>query len=131
MEEWPGGRVDRLIGQMFISPASAPAAASGYGVFVGFTTQPSAAANIFDPEANPEHRWLHWDSVFPQIGGTAAADSNASRWVGYFRMGFDLRIRRRLDDDQMLLMVVKNSSNSAATIQFSYAFRLLIALGRK
>lgn len=129
LEEWPNGRVDRLIGQMFISPATGPAAASGYGVFVGFDFV--QAGTINDPETAPDHRWIHWDSVYPQIGGTGAADSNAARWVGYFRLQFDLRIRRRIQEDSELRLQVKNSSFSAASVQFSYAFRILIAAGRK
>jgi hypothetical protein len=114
---------------MFFSPATAPAAASGYGIFLGFSLLGNS--EIADPETAADHRWIHWDSCFPQIGGTAAADSNASRWVGYFRFNFDLRIRRRPNADQALWMMVKNSGASAASIQYSYAFRLLMAAGRK
>jgi hypothetical protein len=127
LEEWPGGRIERLIGQLFVSPATAPAAATGYGVFLGFDIQDAA----YDPETAGDHRWIHWDSCFPQIGGNAAADSNASRWVGYFRFNFDLRIRRRYDTDKALALQVKNSASSGASIQYSYAFRILIAAGRK
>lgn len=129
MEEWPGGRIDRLIGQMFFSPATGPIAASGYGIFFGF--QVDGPALFFDPELAPDHRWIHWDSCYPQIGGTGAADANSARWIGYFRFGFDLRIRRRLDADKQFSLVVKNSNASAASIQYSYAFRILVAAGRK
>lgn len=131
-EEWPGGRLDRLIGHMFISPATAPAGATGYGVFVGFSIREvgTAAAN-YDPELAPDHRWIHWEAVYPQIGGNAAADSNASRWIGYFRLGFDFRIRRRYGVDRSFSLMVKNSNSSGAAIQYSYAFRMLIAAGAK
>lgn len=132
LEEFPGGRLDRLIGSMFISPATAPAAATGYGVFIGFSWRQNAiASSTYDPELEPEHRWIHWDNVFPQIGGTAAADSNASRWIGYFRLQFDLRIRHRYGEFEDLMMYVKNSNSSGAAIQYSYGFRMLVAAGRK
>lgn len=129
LEEWPGGRVSRLLGQMFISPATAPAAASGYGVFVGFSL--ISPAEVVDPELNLDHPWIHWDSVYPQIGGNGAADSNSSRWIGYFRIGIDLRMRIRPKADQAFIFFVKNSNSSAAAIQFSFAFRMLIAAGKK
>lgn len=133
LEEWPNGRIDRAIGSLFISPATAPAAATGYGVFLGFTMRPAVAlaAVPYDPEVNLDHRWIHWDLCFPQIGGAAAADSNAARWIGYFRFNYDLRIRRRIQEDNELVLMVKNSSFSGASIQISYAFRILVAAGRK
>lgn len=129
LEEWPGGRIDKCIGSIFFSPATAPAVASGYGIFFGFTLV--GPFEQLDPETNLDHRWLHWGHCFPQIGGTAAADSNASRWIGYFRFDIHDRWRRRFQDDQQLNLYVKNSVSSAASIQFSYSFRFLIAAGRK
>lgn len=133
LEEWPGGRLARVIGQLFISPATAPAAATGYGVFFGFTWSEVGATGTqtYDPETELDHRWIHWDSCFPQIGGTAVADSNASRWVGYFRFNFDIRRAGRYRSDQFLGLEVKNSNFSGASIQFSYALRFLLQAGAR
>lgn len=133
LEEWPGGRIDRLLGQIFFSPATAPAAASGYGIFFGLTMGEIGASGTttYDPETELDHRWIYWNSCFPQIGGTGASDQNVARWMGYFRFDLDRRIRRRYDTDRQLTLEVKNSNSSAASIQFSYAFRVLIAAGRK
>lgn len=133
MEEWPGARVDRLLLSMFVSPATGPAAASGYGVFIGITvTQIGVGGGLsYDPELMPEHRWLWWTSLFPQIGGTGAADQNVARWAGYFPIQLDRRIRRRLQEDENLILFVKNSASSAASVQYSITARILLALGRK
>lgn len=133
MEEFPGARVAFIQGNLFISPASAPAAASGYGVFFGITRIVGiggSAANP-DPEVNGDYNWVYWNSCFPQIGGTAAADSNASRWIGYFRFDIAMRTRLRWHDFDDLRLQVKNSNSSAQNIQFSYAFRFRILAGSK
>lgn len=133
MEEFPGGRVDRLLFSGFVSPATGPAAATGYVVFLGITVRPIAGGTPtdFDPEVQLEHRWLWWTSVFIQLGGTGAADQNVARWAGYFPLVMDRRIRRRLQDDEDLCLEVKNSPSSGASIQFAYAARIIIAAGRK
>lgn len=133
LEEWPGGRIDRLLLSMFISPATAPAAATGYGVFIGLSlVQLSGGTpNTYDPELQPEHRWLWTAQCFPQIGGTGAADQNAARWAGYFPLYMDRKIRRRPQEDEQLSLFVKNSSASGASIQYSFAARLIVAAGRK
>ena len=129
MEEFPGGRVDRIIGNGFVSPATSPAGASGYSVFYGVTkTNPT---EIFDPELAPEHRWMHWGAVAPQIGGSGAANDNSSRWIGYMPLSFDYRPRTRMQEDEDLVLIFKNSSNSAASIQYFLQLRMLIALGAK
>lgn len=136
LEEWPGGRLARVIGQMFISPATAPAAASGYGVFVGLVVEGTAtfgggSSAAWDPELDQDFGWIWWQSVFPQIGGTGAADSNASRWIGYFRLDIHERLRKRFAATDKLAIKVKNSNSSAASVQYSYSFRWQIAAGRR
>lgn len=125
LEEWPNATLRKLIGTLFISPATAPAAASGYGVFLGIYRRRvvGAAALVADPEVAPEHPFIWWNCCFPQIGGTAAADSNASRWIGYFRFDIHLSVRLRMIENEELLLAVKNSASSAASIQYSFAFR--------
>lgn len=133
MEELPGAKLAIIRGSLFVSPATAPAAATGYGVFLGIYRRTSiSGTNITpDPEINPEFGWIWWDLVFPQIGGTAAADSNASRWIGYFRLDIALRTRIRWHEFDDVLLAVKNSASSGAAIQFSYGFRLRVVAGRK
>jgi hypothetical protein len=132
LEEWPRGSVRRILGQIFVSPATAPAAATGYGVFLGLQWEQSSSGAAFDPEANLDsNSWFWWNSCYPQIGGNAAADSNASRWVGYFRFDLDVRRAHRYSDFEQLLLMIKNSNSSGASIQFSYAFRILVAAGAK
>lgn len=132
LEEWPGGSLARIIGHLFLSPATAPAAPTGYGVFFGITWETVGVTNAsHDPELWLDHRWKWWNCCFPQIGGTAAADSNASRWVGYFALQMDLRRLGRWDTDRQLYLYVKNSNSSGASVQFSYAFRFLIIAGRR
>lgn len=131
LEEWPKGTLVRLVGNFFVSPATAPAAATGYGVFMGLFWQQQASSPDFDPEINLDAPWKWWHCMFPQIGGTAAADSNASRWIGYFPVHLDLKsVRKRFDDFSQLRFVFKNSNSSGAAIQFSFAFRYLIRAGR-
>lgn len=131
LEEWPRGSLVRILGSMFISPATAPAAASGYGVFLGlYWVQVSGGSQTLDPEVSPEFGWKWWHVLFPQIGGNAAADSNASRWAGYFPIQFDLKHHHRFTDNEGFNLAVKNSNLSAASIQFSFAFRFLIRAGR-
>lgn len=131
LEEWPAGTVVRLLGSVFFSPATAPAAATGYGIFMGLYWAQNHGQG-FDPETNLDFRWKWWNCIFPQIGGTAAADSNASRWIGYFPLHIDLgrSIRRKIDDFMELSFAIKNSVSSGASIQYSYAFRALIRSGR-
>lgn len=134
LEEWPRGRIARILGQIFVSPATAPAVATGYGVFLGITLAPidAAAASIaFDPEVDLDHRWRWWGSCFPQLGGTGAADSNASRWVGYFRFDLDVKRTGRYAADDRLQIALKNSASSGASVQYSFAFRILIAAGAR
>lgn len=134
MEEFPGARVSTVMGQLFISPATAPAAATGYGVFIGLSRVASVGGSgpTPDPETSLDYSgWLYWNSCFPQIGGNAAADSNASRWVGYFRFDIFIRSRIRWHDFDNLNLYVKNSNSSGAAIQFSYTFRFRIAAGVK
>ena len=106
-EEWPNGRIDRIIGTLFFSPATAPAAASGYGIFFGFTK--AITGTTIDPELLPDHRWSHWGAAFPQIGGNGAADSNASRWVDTF----DLIWTSGPDGECNLTMLATCSSKTA------------------
>lgn len=133
LEEWPGGRLERLLLSFFMSPATSPAVASGYGVFVGLTLRQigNAGVNAYDPETLLEHRWLWWATMFPQIGGTGVSDQNVARWIGYFPIQLDRRIRRRPQEDEDLALFVKNSNSSAASIQYSAAWRILVAAGRK
>lgn len=133
MEEFPGARVSTIQGSFFISPATAPAAASGYGVFMGLFRRilVGGSGATPDPETNGDFPWVWWNCCFPQIGGTAAADSNASRWIGYFRFDIHMRSRLRWHDFDDLYLAIKNSNSSAASIQYSYAFRFRIAAGAK
>lgn len=132
MEEYPGARTGLLRGSIFVSPSSAPAAATGYGVFLGITRLVSAGGNAApDPELNLDYNWLWWECCFPQIGGTAAADSNAARWIGYFRLDVLIRTRLRWHDFDFLALAVKNSNSSGAGIQYSFAMRCQILAGAK
>jgi hypothetical protein len=133
LEEFPGGRLERIILDGFFSPATAPVAATGYGIFCALhlpTTQGAFPAT-YDPESAEQYNWLWWSAVFPQIGGTAVADSNASRWMGYIPFHVDIRPRRRYGDLGVPVFSVKNSAGSGASIQFSFAVRLLFAAGAR
>lgn len=134
LEEFTQPKLVRVMGSIFVSPSTAPANPSGYGVFLGISRLPNVGAGTIqpDPELNLEWQsWLWWQLCFPQIGGTAVADSNASRWVGYFRFDVNIRSRIRFREDDTLNLFVKNSASSAAGIQYSVAFRFLLAAGRK
>lgn len=129
LEEWPRGTLVRLIGSLFVSPATAPAAATGYAVYLGLYWQ-QQTVGTFDPEVNQDANvWKWWHVIFPQIGGTGASDQNAARWAGYFPFTFDLKMRHKFTDYEQFLLAVKNSAASGASIQFSYAFRYLIKAG--
>jgi hypothetical protein len=126
-EEFPGGRLDKIFLSMFVSPSTGPAVASGYVVYAGLTLSETA----WDPEIQTDFRFLWHQVVFPQIGGTGAADSNASRWIGYFPLMARLQPRRRIQAEQSLFINVKNSVASAAGIQYSLFVRCLIAAGAR
>lgn len=133
LEEWARPLWVRTIGSLFVSPSTAPAAASGYGVFVGLakrSTTPTST-QLWDPRLNPDHRWQWWNVCFPQIGGTGAADQNAARWAGYFRFDVNMRMRERMADDEEIAVCVSNDGVSAASIQYSCFFRFLLATGAK
>jgi len=134
LEEFPKSLWVRVLGTIFLSPATAPAAASGYGVGLGITHEEIGAGGLTappDPFAQIDHRWQWWAAAFPQIGGTGAADQNASRWAGYFQFVLDQRLKERLQDNEELVLMVKNDAASAASIQVSYALRFLFAVGAK
>lgn len=132
MEEYPGAKVHLIQGSVFFSPATAPAAASGYGIFFGIYRRVTLGGQATpDPELNLDFPWVHWGLCFPQIGGTGAADSNASRWIGYFRFDILQRVRLRWHDFDDLFFTVKNSASSAASIQYSYGFRMQVLAGAK
>lgn len=133
-EEFTEPRLGLIQGSIFVSPATAPAAATGYGVFIGLTKlQGITGATVTpDPETNLDYpSWLYWNCCFPQIGGSAAADSNASRWIGYFRFDVLIRSRLRFREGEQLNIFVKNSASSGAAIQYSFAFRGRVLAGRK
>lgn len=134
LEEFAEPRLGLIQGQMFVSPATAPAAATGYGVFMGITKLQGITGSpiLPDPENALDYpSWLWWNSCFPQIGGTAAADSNASRWIGYFRFDIHLFARMRVREGELLALMVKNSNNSGASIQYSITLRARLLAGRK
>lgn len=133
LEEFTQPKLILLLGSMFFSPATAPAAATGYGIFMGLYRRTNVGGGFVtpDPEINGEHPFIYWDCYFPQIGGNGAADSNASRWVGYIPVKLMLRPRIRFRENEELILVVKNSAQSGAAIQFSHAWRFKLAAGRK
>lgn len=133
LEEWPRPLWVRTIATIFVSPATAPAAASGYFVGLGLTWRPTSAGSTinYDPILAPDHRWQWVQYCYPQIGGTGAADANASRWAGYFRFDINMRNKERLADDVEIIMFVKNDTASAAAIQWSGFYRFLLAAGAK
>lgn len=132
MEEFPRALLTRILGTIMISPATAPAAATGYSVAVGLTKIPTGTvAATFDPELQPDHRWTWWNICFPQLGGNGAADQNASRWAGYFRFDLDRRTKERFGPDEGFAICVKNSSVSGAAIQWAAFFRFGLAVGAK
>jgi hypothetical protein len=134
LEEFPRSLWVRSICSIFVSPATAPAAATGYYVGMGLCHAEIGAAGtigIPDPLAQFDHRWQWHQVCYPQIGGTGAADQNASRWAGYFRFDIDMRHKERLADNEEIVFPVTNSSGSGASIQWSGTFRLLLGVGAK
>lgn len=132
LEEWPNGRIERVLLTMFVSPSTSPAAATGYGVLIGITSESVGVTTVsHDPETMLDHKWMWWNACFPQIGGTGAANDNSSRWIGYFRFDVDIRPRFRIQPDVNLSLNVKNSVASGAAIQYSFGYRVLIAAGAK
>src|SRR5216683_2283102 len=120
LEEFPRSKLVKIIGSIFVSPATAPAGASGYIVGLGLTkAQVGAASSTYDALANLDHRWTWWQCCFPQIGGSGAADQNAARWAGYFRFDLMYKTAERFADDEQFIISVSNSSASAASIQYS------------
>jgi len=132
LEEFPRALLVHVVASIFVSPATAPVAATGYGVFLGLTkAQAGAVTSVYDPETEPDHRWSWWNACFPQVGGTGVADQNAARWAGYFRFDIDRRMKERFAPDEVLEFQVKNSNSSGASIQTSMSFRFLLATGAK
>ena len=128
LEEFPRCTILRIRGSLTVNPATSPAAASGYVVWMGIAALTSDSAG-WDPETNIEFPWMWHEMIAPQMGGTGVSNDNSSRWAAYFRIAFDVRAKRKTQENTVVQLLVKNSNQSAAAVQFLAVSRCLVLVG--
>jgi hypothetical protein len=129
MDEIQKPTILRIRGQVTVNPATSPAAATGYEVFMGIHVRDIQAAISWDPELQMEFGWMWHKVIAPQMGGTGASDSNIMRFAAYFRMEIDVRAKRKVGENYELDFVIKNSNSSGASVQYFASFRILLLAG--
>jgi hypothetical protein len=83
----------------------------------------------YDPETQIEFPWMWHEMIAPQMGGTGVSDSNIMRFAAYFRVGFDVRAKRKTGEQNFLGLQIKNTTQSAAAVQVVLVSRTLLLVG--
>jgi len=127
LDETPRCTILRVRGMVTVNPATSPAAATGYEVFMGIYV--SSNSVVWDPETQIELPWMWHTVIAPQMGGTGVSDSNIMRFAAYFRVEIDVRAKRKTSEDDSLIFSIKNSANSGASVQYFAVTRTLLLTG--
>jgi len=127
LDEFQQGTLLRMRGVVVVSPATSPAVATGYAVFMGIAML--GPFEVWDPETNQDFQWFWHQAIFPQVGGSGAADNNSSRWAGYFHIPIDVVRMAKIQEARGLVLAIKNSALSGAAIQVTDNIRMLVLAG--